>query len=69
MTLMQSNNVIDPRVIIGKCNQSVDVHFQELCLSLLLVCLFLFRFGEALKKKIPARKKQMAGSLVLDPLF
>jgi hypothetical protein len=61
--------MIDWHAIIGKCNQSVDVHCQKLSLSLLLVCLFLFRFGEASNKMVPTRKiKQMAGTLVLDPL-
>ena len=49
--------MIDWHAIIGKCNQSDDVCCQKLSLSLLLVCLFLFLFGEALKKMVPAREK------------
>ncbi len=49
--------MIDWHAIIGECNRSVDVHCRKLSLSLSLVCLFLFRFGEALKKMVPARKK------------
>ncbi len=49
--------MIDWCAIIGKCNQSVDVHCQTMSLSLLLVCLFLFQFREASKKMVPAREK------------
>ncbi len=49
--------MIDWRAIIGECNWSVDVHCQKSSLSLFLICLFLFWFGEASKKMAPARKK------------
>jgi hypothetical protein len=55
--------MIDRRAINGKCNQSVDVHCQKTSLSLLLICLFLFRFGEALKKMVPPMATAMAGAL------
>ncbi len=62
--------MIDLRAIIGNYNQSVDVRCQKSSLSLLLICLFLFRFGEASKTMVPTGKKiQMAGSLVLGPLL
>ncbi len=59
--------MIDLLAIIGECNQSVDVHCQKLSLSLLLVCLFSFQFGEALKKMVPARKKNKWQELLYWP--
>jgi hypothetical protein len=60
--------MIDWHAIIGKCNQSVDVRCQKLSLSLLLICLFLYQFGEALKKMVPARKKN-GGNSCTGPLI
>jgi hypothetical protein len=41
---------------------------SKIVLSLLLVCPFLFRFGELGSKGFPPEKKTMAGTFELDPL-
>ncbi len=62
-----SVSIVTGLIVIGKCNQSVDVRCQKLSLSLLLACLFLFWFREALKKMAPARKKTNGGKSCPGP--
>jgi hypothetical protein len=56
--------------VIDRCNQSVDVPCQKI-ISLFVACLSVFILIRRGFKENGSRqeKKQMAGSLVLDPLL